>query len=75
MYVSLGGPMFLIVVGAILYWATDFELANIDMNTVGLILLIAGAATLLISIVMALVNNQGRGGGGQPPGGSPPPRY
>ena len=29
MYVSLGGPMFLIVFGAILYWATDFELANV----------------------------------------------
>jgi formate hydrogenlyase subunit 3/multisubunit Na+/H+ antiporter MnhD subunit len=70
MGVSIGGPMFLIVVGAILYWATDFELANVDMNTVGLILLIAGVVTLIFSIAMALFNNQSRGGGGQPP-----PRY
>ena len=72
MYVSIGGPMFLIVVGAILYWATDFDLASIDKNTVGLILLIAGIATLLLSLGIALFNSRGRGG--QPPSSSPPPR-
>jgi hypothetical protein len=68
--------MFLIVVGAILYWATDFDLANIDMNTVGLILLIAGAALLMLSLGIALFNSQGRSGGrggGQPPSSQPPP--
>lgn len=69
MYVSLGGPMALIVIGAILYWATDFDLASVDMNTVGLILLIAGAASLVISLGMAFL---GRGrDGGEPP----TPRY
>lgn len=74
MYVSLGGPVFLIVVGAILYWATDFDLANVDMNTVGLILLVAGAAWLLLSLGMALYNSQSRGGGGGRPPSNPPPR-
>lgn len=66
--------MFLIVVGAILYWATDFELANVDMNTVGLILLIAGVAALVLSLAVALFNSED-GGGGQPPSGRPPSRY
>jgi apolipoprotein N-acyltransferase len=74
MRVSIGGPMFLIVVGAILYWATDFELANVDMNTVGLILLIAGVAALVLSIAVALFNGQDGSGGGPPPD-RPPPRY
>lgn len=66
MYVSIGGPMFLIVAGAILYWATDFELASVDMNTVGLILLIAGVASLVLSLGMAFLRRQGPGGGGPP---------
>ena len=74
MYVSIGGPMFLIVVGAILYWATDFDLASVDMNTVGLILLIAGVAALVLSIGMALMGRGDRGDGGQPPSRYPPPR-
>jgi apolipoprotein N-acyltransferase len=75
MRVSIGGPMFLIVVGAILYWATDFELANVDMNTVGLILLIAGVAALVLSLAVALFNSEDGSGGGQPPSGRPPSRY
>jgi hypothetical protein len=76
MYVSIGGPIFVIAVGAILYWATDFDLASIDMNTVGLILLIAGAIWLVLSLGLAVFNSQSRNrGGGQPPTGSrPPPR-
>lgn len=75
MYVSIGGPIFVIVVGAILYWATDFDLADVDMNTVGLILLIAGAAWLVFSLGLAAYNSQSRNrGGGRPPTGPPPPR-
>ncbi len=59
--------MFLIVIGAILYWATDFELANIDMNVVGLILLIAGVVALVFSIGTGLVNRKDRERGNQPP--------
>jgi len=59
--------MFLIVVGAILYWATDFELASVDMNVVGLILLIAGVVALIFSIVTGLVNRKDRERGTRPP--------
>jgi hypothetical protein len=78
MYVSIGGPIFLIAVGAILNYATDFDISGIDMNTVGVILMIAGAAALLLSLGLALFNNPSRGGQGQDPRGSdrppPPPR-
>ena len=66
MYVSIGGPMFLIIVGAILYWATDFELASVDMNTVGLILLIAGVASLVLSLGMAFLRREDSGPGNPP---------
>lgn len=59
--------MFLIVVGAILYWATDFELASVDMNVVGLILLIAGVVALIFSIGTGLVNRKDRERGTGPP--------
>ncbi len=61
----------MIVVGAILYWATGFELASIDMNTVGLIVMIAGVVTLVFSIATAAVNKKDRDRVDRPP----PPRY
>jgi TRAP-type C4-dicarboxylate transport system permease small subunit len=51
-------------VGAILYWATDFELSGIDMNTVGLIVLIAGMVALVFSLRIAITNAQSHRDGG-----------
>lgn len=48
---TLGGSLFLIVVGAILYFATNWQLANVDLDIVGLILMIAGVAGLLLGFV------------------------
>lgn len=49
---TIGGSIFLIAVGAILYFATNWRLAEIDLNTVGLILMIAGAAGLVLGFVL-----------------------
>jgi hypothetical protein len=77
MTVSIGGPIFLIAVGAILRYATNFDISGIDMDVVGLILMIAGIAALLLSLGVALYNsadrNRGSGGGRPPTGGAPPP--
>jgi hypothetical protein len=73
MYVSIGGPIFLIAVGAILRYATDFNVSGIDMDTVGLILMIAGVVTLVLSFGMAIFNSDKSGPGGQPPSNRPPP--
>lgn len=49
---TIGGSIFIIAVGAILYFATSWHLANVDLNTVGLILMIAGAAGLVLGFVL-----------------------
>lgn len=67
--VSIGGPIFLLVVGAILKFAVTATFAGIDVQVVGVILMVAGAAWLAISLVMLA----SRGGGG-PAGPPPPPR-
>jgi len=48
---TIGGSIFLIAVGAILYFATNFHVAHISIDTVGLILMIAGLAGLILGLV------------------------
>jgi hypothetical protein len=77
MYVSLGGPIFLIAVGAILRYATNFDVSGVDMDTVGLILMITGAVILVLSFTVAMINREDRNKGGRPPDerrAPPPPR-
>ena len=45
---TIGGSIFLIAVGAILYFATNLHVAHVSIDTVGLILMIAGAAGLIL---------------------------
>jgi hypothetical protein len=56
MYISFTGPLFVIAVGAILKYATSFSVSGVDMDTVGVILMVAGIAALLLSIGFALFN-------------------
>ncbi len=74
MYVSFGGPIFLIAVGAILKYATNFNLSGIDMDTVGVILMITGAVILVLSFTVAMINRKDQTRGGRPPTNRPPPR-
>jgi hypothetical protein len=46
----LGSSLFLIAVGAILYFAVTATLAGIDIQTVGLILMIIGVIGFALSI-------------------------
>lgn len=48
---TIGGGIFLIAIGAILYFATNLHVAHISIDTVGLILMIAGAAGLVLGFV------------------------
>jgi len=48
---TVAASIFLIAVGAILYFATDFHLAQVSIDTVGLILMIAGAAGLALGFL------------------------
>ena len=48
---TVGGSIFLIAVGAILYFATNLHVAHVSIDTVGLILMIAGGAGLILGLI------------------------
>ena len=48
---TFAGAIFLIVVGAILRYATSFDVAGVDEATVGLILIIAGVVGLVLALL------------------------
>jgi hypothetical protein len=47
---GIGSSIFLIAVGAILYWAVDAHVSGLEISTIGLILMICGALGLVISL-------------------------
>lgn len=49
---GLGLGIVLLVAGAVLYWAVDVDIPGIEDNTLGMILMIAGAAALVLGLVM-----------------------
>jgi hypothetical protein len=52
---TIGGSIFLITVGAILYFAANLHVAHISVNTVGLILMIAGLAGLVLGLIQQAI--------------------
>jgi hypothetical protein len=46
---TIAAAIFLIAVGAILRYATNFHVEGVSIDTVGLILMIAGAVGLILS--------------------------
>ncbi len=48
---SIGASIFLLVVGAILTFAVDVNTEGFNINTVGIILMIAGVIGLLLSLL------------------------
>lgn len=65
---TIGGGIFFLALGAILRYAVQDEWSAVDVPTVGLILMIAGAIGLVIGLFQAF-GQQGQ----QPP--QQPPRY
>jgi hypothetical protein len=50
--VGIGTSLFLIAVGAILYFAVDATVSGLEITTVGIILMVIGGLGLLISLFM-----------------------
>jgi hypothetical protein len=48
--VEIGTSLFLIAVGAILYFAVDAHISGLQISTVGVILMVIGVIGLLISL-------------------------
>jgi uncharacterized membrane protein len=49
---SLGVSIFLLVVGAVLTFAVDVTASGFSINTVGIILMVAGALGLVLSLLL-----------------------
>ena len=49
---SIGAALFMIAVGAILRYAVSDSIEDVDLPTIGLILMIIGGLGLIISLVM-----------------------
>jgi hypothetical protein len=57
---TIGASIFLIAAGAILYFATNLRVAHIEVDTVGLILMIAGLAGLVIGLFLRASDDRRR---------------
>jgi hypothetical protein len=62
--VTIGGSLFLIAVGAILAFAVTADVAGIELQTVGWILMIIGVIGLILGLFM-----MNRARSAPPPGG------
>lgn len=69
---TIGASIFLIAVGAILKFAVTETVAGIDIQVVGVILMIAGAIGLILGLFL-MFNNNTRGPNDPYNQGPPPP--
>ena len=68
---GIGVSLILVAVGAILTWAVNASVSGLDINTVGVILMIVGVVGLLLSLVFwsswgGFGGREASGGGGGP---------
>jgi hypothetical protein len=59
---TIGGSIFLFAVGAILKFATNLHVQGVSIDTVGLILMIAGAAGLVLGLFQEAIWSRRRRG-------------
>ena len=59
---TIGASIFLIAVGAILKYAVDVTVSGIEIQTIGLILMIAGVVGLIIGLFLLTQVDRRRGG-------------
>lgn len=58
---TIGAGIFLIAVGAILKYATNIHVEGVSIDTIGVILMIAGAAGLILGLFQELIWSRRRG--------------
>lgn len=75
---TIGGSIFLIAVGAILKFAVTATVAGIDIQVVGVILMVAGGIGLVLGLFLMVNNrppNDPYNQGPPPPAPPAPPAY
>jgi hypothetical protein len=70
---TIGMSIFLIAVGAILKYAVTADVAGVDIGTVGVILMVAGALGLVIGLFLVM-QDRDRGTRARTYDDPPPPR-
>jgi uncharacterized membrane protein YedE/YeeE len=58
--VTIGGSIALVVIGAILRFGVTWKPAHVDLQVIGVILMVAGVAGLIISIAFMATRRHGR---------------
>ena len=58
---TIGGSAALIIIGAILRFAVTWTPKNVDLQAIGVILMIGGAAGLCVTIGLMLMRRRDRG--------------
>jgi NADH:ubiquinone oxidoreductase subunit K len=58
--VTIGGSVALIIIGAILRFAVTWSPKNVDLQVIGVILMIGGAAGLAVAIAVMIVRRRDR---------------
>jgi hypothetical protein len=58
--VTIGGSIALIVIGAILRWGITWKPVHVDLQIIGVILMIAGAVGLVIAIAFLVMRRRER---------------
>jgi uncharacterized membrane protein HdeD (DUF308 family) len=72
---GIGTSLFLIAAGAILRYAVEDSVSGVNLETVGLILLIVGVIGLIISLVLLLAPRRSETVVTHDRYADPPPRY
>jgi hypothetical protein len=64
--VGIGTSIFLIALGAILYFAVNVDISGLEVSTIGLILMIVGILGLVISLFLMTATSRRPGAGDRP---------
>jgi hypothetical protein len=64
--VGIGTSIFLIALGAILYFAVNVDISGLEVSTIGLILMIVGILGLVISLFLMTAASRRTGAGDRP---------
>jgi hypothetical protein len=55
-----GGSLFLVAIGAILYFAINYRIPGVDLHMIGMILMVIGVVGVLFSLISSATTRRTR---------------